>query len=112
MNKFLYIGDLAASNHAHMYPAESFRGAHPKADDTLNIYFTPITEGGLAPGKDNDVWTLSLATNNKHKEVMTAIAEAIAHGDEQIIVLADIDDSVFISEHVDGVSLQALSSDV
>tara|TARA_R100000458_G_C8197869_1_gene189341 strand:+ start:371 stop:709 length:339 start_codon:yes stop_codon:yes gene_type:complete len=112
MNKFIYIGDIAASSAAYMYPAESFRGAHPKADDTLNVYFTPSREAGLAPDKDNDVWTLSLSSNNKHKEVMVAIAEAIAHGDEQIIVLADTDDSIFISEHVNGVSLQALSSDV
>jgi len=111
MEKFIYIGDIS-SNHAYMYPAESFRGAHPKADDTLNIYFTPIFEFGLAPDKDNDVWTLSLATNNKHKEVMTAIAEAIAHGDEQIIVIADVDNSIFISDDVNGVALQALSSDV
>jgi len=43
---------------------------------------------------------------------MTAIAEAIAHGDEQIIVIADVDNSIFISDDVNGVALQALSSDV
>ena len=65
MERFVYLFDN--SSIGLVYPTESFQGAHPASDTTLELYFTPITEEGYAPGKDNDVITLTLSNNNVHK---------------------------------------------
>ena len=79
MEKFIYIGNVTSSL-SLLYPAESWRGAHPVSDTELNIYFTPIEEGGLYPDKDNDVITITTTDISKHKDVLEALVEEINIG--------------------------------
>tara|TARA_R100001443_G_scaffold21957_2_gene34179 strand:+ start:410 stop:745 length:336 start_codon:yes stop_codon:yes gene_type:complete len=111
MEKFFYIGDISASNIGLSYPVESWRGAHPSSDTVLNIYFTPVDEGGLASDKDNDVIHLTLSSANKHKDVMESIVEAMNTSDEHVINIIDIDNSLKINDYISSVSV-TMSSDV
>jgi len=109
MEKFIYIGNVTSSI-SLMYPAESFRGAHPASDTTLNLYFTPIIEGGLASDKDNDVITVTTTDDNKHKEVLEALVNAI-NEDNHVTVIFDADTGEKIHSQISGVSA-TYSSDV
>lgn len=101
MEKFLYIDDN--SSVVVMYPALSFRGAYPASDTTLELYFTPLAEIGKAPGKDNDIVTLTI-TANKHKETTTDLIEAINHSEEYLISIFDGDKGTKVSTHISGVA--------
>ena len=110
MEKFFYFGDITSSDSALSYPVESWRGSHPEDDTTLHLYFTPINEQGLAPAKDNDVMVLTIGTN-KHREVLTSIAESV--GDEEnFIVIADNDNSIYIDSNIVTWAGVIMSSDV
>ena len=111
MEKFFYIGDISASSISYAWPIESWRGAHPASDTTLNLYFTPILEIGLAPDKDNDVVTLTLSSNNKHKDVLESIAESMLTNEGSVITIFDVDTSEKINDYISGVSI-TMSSDV
>lgn len=87
MERFVYFHN--GSTFGLVYPVESFQGAHPASDTTLELYFTPITEEGYAPGKDNDVITLTLSSNNVHKGVMLAVGEAMGELEENFTVIFD-----------------------
>ena len=110
MEKFIYIGSLTG-NISLVYPAESWRGAHPASDNTLNLYFTPIVEGGLFPDKDNDVITIETTDDNKHKEVIEALVNEINHGDSHVTVLIDKDSGESVHSQISGVTA-TFSSDV
>tara|TARA_R100000315_G_C5222706_1_gene134325 strand:- start:1147 stop:1476 length:330 start_codon:yes stop_codon:yes gene_type:complete len=109
MEKFFYIADIGTSNVGFSYPIEHLRGMHPASDTTLNLYFTPIHEMGLAPDKDNDIFILTI-TANKHKDVMQSIVEAM-NLEENLIVIMDVDNSIVINSNISGFSF-TLSSDV
>ena len=110
MEKFFYFGDITSSDSALSYPVESWRGSHPEDDTTLHLYFTPFNEMGFAPQKDNDIMVLTIVTN-KHREVLTAIAESI--GDEEnFIVIADNDNSIYIDSNIVTWAGVIMSSDV
>ena len=64
---------------------------------------------GYAPGKDNDVFELTIATN-KHKEVMEAIAEGVNVSEDLVVKIFDDSTGEKISTHISGFSI-TLSSD-
>ena len=101
MEKYLYFaqGDGAnATSEAVMYPVSSFRGADVAAS-AIQLWFTAAEASDIDTGDDNDLVTLTV-TDGKQKEVLKAIAEAMAgaSGALQVpfIVIADEDNSVFI----------------
>lgn len=83
------------------FPINCFQGMLPRDDDKLELYFHPISEEGYAPGKDNFVIELTLNTNNKHKEVMTAISEAIVFPETPVVVIFDSTETSKVSEYID-----------
>ena len=111
MERFFYIGDVAANNISYAWPIESWRGAHPASDTTLNLYFTPLQEIGLAPDKDNDVITLTLSDNNKHKDVLEAMALEMNSSEKPVITIIDVDASVTVSRFISSFTI-TMSSDV
>ena len=110
MEIFIYIGNVTSSL-SLLYPAESWRGAHPVSDTELNIYFTPIEEGGLYPDKDNDVITITTTDISKHKDVLEALVEEINFGDSHVTVIFDADTGEKIHTQISSVSA-TMSSDV
>ena len=100
MEKYLYFaqGDGAnATSEAVMYPVSSFRGADVAAS-AIQLWFTAAEASDIDTGDDNDLVTLTV-TDGKQKEVLKAIAEAMAaQGSmkEPFVVIADEDNSVFI----------------
>ena len=110
MEKFIYFGTLSGSIYL-VYPAESFRGAHPASDNTLNLYFTPMVEGGLASDKDNDVITIQTTDNNKHKEVLEALVDEINHGESHVTIVIDKDTGEAVHSQIVGITI-TMSSDV
>tara|TARA_R100000353_G_C6348167_1_gene152502 strand:- start:32 stop:364 length:333 start_codon:yes stop_codon:yes gene_type:complete len=104
-NKFIYIQD--GNNDALCWPVANFLGFVHAADTTLLLKFLPAnntketTAGGLV-----DQVTLTIASNSE-KSVMKAIIKAIndAYG-EDMIVVADLVNQVFISSDVTDVACQ------
>ena len=100
MEKYLYFaqGDGAnATSEAVMYPVSSFRGADVAAS-AIQLWFTAAEASDIDAGDDDDLVTLTV-TDGKQKEVLKAIAEAMAaQGSmkEPFVVIADEDNSVFI----------------
>ena len=100
MEKYLYFaqGDGAnATSEAVMYPVSSIRGADVAAS-AIQLWFTAAEASDIDTGDDNDLVTLTV-TDGKQKEVLKAIAEAMAaQGSmkEPFVVIADEDNSVFI----------------
>jgi len=100
MEKYLYFaqGDGAnATSEAVMYPVSAFRGADV-ASSAIQLWFTAAEASDIDTGDDNDLVTLTV-TDGKQKEVLKAIAEAMAaQGSmkEPFVVIADEDNSVFI----------------
>ena len=108
MEKFLFFRNSSA-NTSIAYPKQSFRGCYPRSDTTLEVYMTPIAQQGFAPGRDNDVWLLTI-TANKHKDVMEAISEALNVTEDLVIVIFDDVDSEAVSTYISNVSV-TVSSD-
>jgi hypothetical protein len=98
MTRWIFFKDTAASI-CVIYPLDSFRGCYPRSDTTLELYFTPIREMGYAPGKDNDVFILTIATN-KHKDVMEAIAEGLNVNEDLVVKIFDDSTGEKISTHI------------
>ena len=107
MSKLIYFNDN--SNAKYVYPMQSFRGLYPRSDTTLEMYFTPMAENGYAPGRDNDVYVLTIGTN-KHKEVMFAIGEAMINGEDPLLTIVNTATSEFIHSEVSSFTV-TLSSD-
>ena len=111
MERFFYIGDIAANNISYAWPIESWRGAHPLSDTELNLYFTPHLEIGLYPDKDNDIVTLTLSSNNKHKDVLESMALEMNTSQSPVITIIDIDASEKINDYISSLTV-TMSSDV
>ena len=100
MEKYLYFaqGDGAnATSEAVMYPVSAFRWADV-ASSAIQLWFTAAEASDIDTGDDNDLVTLTV-TDGKQKEVLKAIAEAMAaQGSmkEPFVVIADEDNGVFI----------------
>jgi hypothetical protein len=82
------------------YPLESFQGAHPTSDTVLSLFFTPKGEEGRAMGKDNDIITLTLSSNNKHKEVLDSISDSFCFPPKALITIFDSDESIKINDYI------------
>ena len=109
MEKFIYIGNVSGSI-SLLYPVESWRGAHPASDTTLNLFFTPITEGGMYPDKDNDIITVTTTDNNKHKDVLEALVEEVNYGEKGVTILFDADTGEKVHTQIASVSYTASSN--
>mgnify|MGYP003136759894 CR=1 FL=1 len=103
MTRWIFFKDTTL-NACLVYPLDSFRGCYPRSDTTLELYFTPVREMGYAPGKDNDVFVLTIATN-KHKEVMEAIAEGLNVGEDLVVKIFDNSTGEKISTHISSFNL-------
>ena len=73
------IGDDDAAGDSAMYPLSALKGMVPSADDTLNLYFTPMIatqEGGAAAADviNSDKVVVTLSTVNTHKTVIQDLA--------------------------------------
>tara|TARA_R100000544_G_C2168461_1_gene31057 strand:+ start:19 stop:474 length:456 start_codon:yes stop_codon:yes gene_type:complete len=93
-----------------MFPASSFLGCHPTGDAILKLHFksmnlqdvsatrviqndTDITSASIMVKQGHDLETdvvFLTITANKHKEVMTAIANAISQPGGMIVVADDL----------------------
>ena len=111
MEKFFYFGNVAAGNLSLAYPVENWRGAHPEDATTLHLYFTPMLEMGLSPDKDNDIMILTLSSDNKHKDVLESICEALNTSEDGVIVIVDIDSGEKINSYISAISV-TMSRDV
>jgi hypothetical protein len=111
MKKFLYFSTGAVDNTSSteetiMFPAENISHFEATTATTLNIY--------LQSGNDQEQAADSVArantnvrlniTSGRHKEVMEAIAEAIAPNGPTVpfIVVADTANSVFLNQYITG----------
>lgn len=97
MEGLIYLNDGTS---VYFFPVDSFQGCLPTDDDKLEMYLTPILEEGYAPGKDNLVIEFTLTEDNKHKEVMLAIADALVFPETPIVTLFDSVSSVKVSEYI------------
>ena len=79
MRKFILLNKSATNSQTEgeiFVPLDNFTGAHPNADNELNLYFTPLVENTDTKGMNNFVATLTI-TNNKHKEVLEDITKEL-----------------------------------
>jgi len=109
MEKFLYF--QTADNDAAMYPASRLQSIEHGGDTALTFVFAP---GSLGEGQAASVDTVAVViTTQKEKEVMKAIADAIAApgivGNKAFIVIGDDINSEFI--HPDLTSVGAITQD-
>ena len=125
MEKYLYVrgdsvliddDDNAGSN---LFPVSSFLGAEATSDTTLSLYFKQrkntfmAADSATTEGK-SDIVVLT-HTANKHKEVMSAIVNAITgiptkYKKEAIITIADDVTSEYISEFVTAVGSPTIAA--
>ena len=78
---------------AVLYPVSMFKGIRPVSSNELELYF----EGG------NKV-TLDIK-NKSHLRVMTLIGTTIATTTQPVIVIADVDNSRFITKEIYGCTI-------
>ena len=90
MEAVAYINDGTS---VAWWPVKNFKGCSPRSDTTLEMYFTPIHEAGQAPERDNDVLILTMSSDNKHKDVMQAIADAFCFPEKSVVTIFDSDDN-------------------
>ena len=117
MEKFLYFmqetdGAFDSAQDAVCYPVSSFQGFSASGTTTtLLLHFSGIL------GQDEDAYdvvTLTI-TENKQKEVMTAIAQAItgakAPHSDGVIVVADDSNSVYADSRITACAIAATAVD-
>ena len=73
---------------AALYPVSKFIGIRPAGTNSVELYF----EG-------SDKVTLNIK-NNSHVRVMTVIGTTIATSTQPVIVIADVDNSRFITKEI------------
>ena len=100
-NKFLYFssGDgVNATGEAAIYPVSAFRGADCAGADAIDLFFTPQQITTVATSDDTDTIRLTI-TSGKMSEVLEALANEIAFGNNTVIKV-DADNSVFFNSDV------------
>tara|TARA_R100000388_G_scaffold93759_2_gene79126 strand:+ start:591 stop:968 length:378 start_codon:yes stop_codon:yes gene_type:complete len=99
---------------AIIVPAENVIGIHPTAATTCNIYFknTRLVEGTDADSAFNFVQLTY--TSGKFKEVAEAVVSAINGGPHNngFVVIADQDNGVYASSHINNVEISYNDSNV
>ena len=84
-------------------PVSCFKGAVPSSDTVLELYFSTIRFAGANKGTDN--FQVSLTINaNKHKDVLGAIAEEFATGENINITIADAEAGTYLHSDITGVA--------
>ena len=78
---------------AVLYPVSLFKGIRPASSNTLDLWF----EGGLKVTLD--------IKNRSHVRVMTLIGTTIATSTQPVIVIADVDNSRFITKEIYGCTI-------
>ena len=88
--KYLYfrtqatLADDDASADSAMFPLSRLQGMVPSADDTLNIYFTPMIpyqhDDQNASVINADFVVVTLSTVNTHKDVIASLSRLFAGG--------------------------------
>jgi len=109
MEKFLYF--QTANDDAAMYPVSKLQSVEHGGDTALVFRFTP---GSLGDGQAASVDVVTcVITTQKEKEVMKAVADAIAApgivGNKGFIVICDDINSEFI--HPDLTSMSTIAQD-
>ena len=89
MEKYLYfrtiavLGDDDSSADSAMFPLSRLQGMVPSADDTLNIYFTPMIpyqhDDQNASVINADFVVVTLSTVNTHKEVIDRLTRLFSN---------------------------------
>jgi len=78
---------------AALYPVSKFLGVRPTGTNSVELYFEGI-----------DSVTLNIK-NNSHIRVMTVIGTTIATSTQPVIVIADVDNSRFITKEIYGCTI-------
>ena len=120
MEKYLYfrtqstIGDDDAAGDSAMYPLSSLKGMGPSADDTLNLYFTPMIPIQANDPDDDacnfinaDKVVVTLSSNNTHKDVIAdlcALFSSTGSMKEAFISVADDKTGVYAVNGIAGLS--------
>ena len=93
MEKYLYfrtqatIGDDDAASDSCMFPLSRMTGMVPSADDTLNIYFSPMVmkekvqfdhDGDSTTSVKSDYVVVTLSAVNTHADVIAALSKKFA----------------------------------
>lgn len=105
MKKFLWFskgGDQDAVDDIALYPAENFIGADAAAGDavSLALMFKSIKYASVdTTDALHDMVDITI-TADKHTQVVDAIHDAIEHGQEGIIVVADGSSSTFLTTDI------------
>ena len=110
---------LSGGEHARVFPLKSFSGMIPTSDTALTLFFKSMRNyDGFARGSNevviSDSVTLTLASNNTHKELMQALTERFnsAQAGEGDIVLGDdrSDDTQYLSTLYTAIGSDTLAS--
>ena len=117
MKNFLYFADAGGTDAAAdnmVVPADAVIGINATAATTCNLYFknTRILEGTDADSTKNYVELTY--TSGKYKEVCEAIVGAINGApatSSGFVVVADMNNSKFISNHISAVIIKTADDD-
>jgi hypothetical protein len=124
MEKYLYfrtqatLGDDDASSDSCMFPLSRMTGMVPSADDTLNIYFSPMIpfqhddQNGNVINSDYVVVTLSAV--NTHADVIAALSKKFADTfrDDGYLSVADDYLGTFAVDGIAGLSTISVAAAV
>jgi hypothetical protein len=86
------------SSEASLYSVSDLKGIKPASVSTIDLFFH--TQNG------NEIVTLTI-TNGSHAKVIKSITTAISTGTQYLVSIADVDNNMFISKHINGVSIKA-----
>ena len=129
MEKYLYfrtiavLGDDDSSADSAMFPLSRLQGMVPSADDTLNIYFTPMIpyqhDDQNASVINADFVVVTLSTVNTHKTVienLTRLFSGASNGgsiyNDGFISVADDLTSVYAAAGIAGLSTISVAAAV
>ena len=97
MSKFLYFADSATAQ--YIVPIDRFLGADDTDADTIVLNFEDMN------GSSGDVSQVTIdVASGAAKTVLTAIFNAVATGKDQVIVVADDVNSLYVDSNITGVT--------
>ena len=97
MSKFLYFADSATAQ--YIVPIDRFLGADDTDADTIVLNFEDMN------GSSGDVSQVTIdVASGTAKTVLTAIFNAVATGKDQVIVVADDENSLYIDGNISSIT--------
>tara|TARA_R100000030_G_scaffold59648_4_gene44945 strand:- start:9992 stop:10330 length:339 start_codon:yes stop_codon:yes gene_type:complete len=96
-DKMLYFA--ATADAAICFKASELRGMHMLTDDVITFQFSNVAT--LTNGSPNANATISISSE-KQKEVMEAISNELAFGNNAFVVIADQVNSAFFNSDITG----------